>query len=170
MMKLPCQRLWLSLSIFLMVTLLLLDMGSLLPLSPGPTVLTLSVPRSIMVDTHSRVVGVPVTQSFMSCHKCSRKEGHWVSGGHMQSWTSLHKDESQMMFCLLPGSYFFLPGGEGTLFYLYKSNPELSYGQRLRSFPGKLGPQANPRCTGLLWSQIICDSHETVGLVHMRDI
>lgn len=59
MVKLPCQRLWLSLCTLLTVTLGLLDMVSLLPLSSGPIVLTLSVPRSFMVDSHSRMVGAP---------------------------------------------------------------------------------------------------------------
>lgn len=43
---------------------------------------------------------------------------------------------------------------------MFQSNPELSYNQRSRSFPGKLESQANPRYIGLLWSQITCDGYE----------
>ena len=89
--------------------------------------------------------------AFASC-RGSRNEGKWVSGGHPQRWTSPLRYGSQMMFCLLPGSRFFLPRGERALFHAYQSNPQLSYSQRSRSFPGKLGPQANPRYIGFLWS------------------
>lgn len=97
--------------------------------------------------------------SFMPC-RGSRKEGKWISRGHTQSWTSLLRCGSQLMFCLLPRSQFFLPRREKALFRAYQSNPHLSYGQRSRSFPGKLGPQANPSYIGFLWSWIICDSYE----------
>lgn len=145
----------------LMASLLLLDMVSQLPLSSGLMTFTLSVTRSFMAGSHSRVAWVPQAQSFHLCRSGGPEmEGHWVSGGHTQSYTLASLGSTT--FCLFPGPQFFLPREEGALFHMHSSNPELKYGQSSRSFLEDLGPQENPSCSGLrpLWSWRICDSDE----------
>lgn len=114
-----------------------------------------------MAGSHSRVAWVPQVQSFYLCRSGGPEmEGHWVSGGHTQSYTLASLGSTT--FCLFPGPQFFLPREEGALFHIHSSNPELKYGQSSRSFLEDLGPQENPSCSGLLplWSWRICDSDE----------